>query len=108
MTAEAEFAFIVAVFGKEKNLFSLSLYSSIVFAIVCSAVFGPFALQFTISYWNNHDRQNDELQIMEPGDDKVDREPNQQEQTIEEAGNSEKELSLHQGVTGNDKAEMQN
>jgi Kef-type K+ transport system membrane component KefB len=108
MTAEAEFAFIVAVFGKEKNLFSLSLYSSIVFAIVCSEVFAPFALQFTISYWNNHDRQSDELQIMEPSDEKVDREPNQLEQTIEEAGNSEKESSLHQRVKGDDKAEVQN
>jgi hypothetical protein len=48
--AEAEFAFVVAVFGKDQNLFSESLYASIVFAIVLSEIFAPFALQFTLSH----------------------------------------------------------
>ena len=62
MAAEAEFAFIVALFGKDQNLFSDKLYASIVFAIVLSAIFAPFALQLTILYWN----KVDELQITEP------------------------------------------
>ena len=55
--AEAEFAFIVAVFGKDQNLFGESLYASIIFAIVLSEIFAPFALQYTLSYWDKVDQQ---------------------------------------------------
>ncbi len=40
------------MFGKDQNLFSESLYASIVFAIVLSEIFAPFALQYTLSYWD--------------------------------------------------------
>jgi hypothetical protein len=45
------------VFGKDQNLFSESLYASIIFAIVLSEIFAPFALQYMLSYWDKGDQQ---------------------------------------------------
>lgn len=58
MAAEGEFAFVIAVFSVDSGLFSKSLYASIVLAVLLSTIFPPFALRFTIGYYN---RKSEEL-----------------------------------------------
>ena len=53
MAAEGEFAFVIAVFAVDQKLISPDLYASIVLAILLSTIIPPFALRFTISYYNN-------------------------------------------------------
>ena len=50
--AEGEFAFVIAVFAKDQNLISADLYASIVLAVLISTIIPPFALRYTISYYN--------------------------------------------------------
>ncbi|GAX13284.1 hypothetical protein FisN_17Hh224 [Fistulifera solaris] len=52
MAAEGEFAFVIAVFSVDSGLISEKLYASVVLAILISTVIPPFALRFTISYYN--------------------------------------------------------
>mmetsp|Transcript_29294 Transcript_29294/g.49924 ORF Transcript_29294/g.49924 Transcript_29294/m.49924 type:complete len:806 (+) Transcript_29294:129-2546(+) len=53
MAAEGEFAFVIAVFAADQGLISPDLYASIVLAVLISTIIPPFALRFTISYYNN-------------------------------------------------------
>mmetsp|Transcript_20990 Transcript_20990/g.34631 ORF Transcript_20990/g.34631 Transcript_20990/m.34631 type:complete len:811 (+) Transcript_20990:192-2624(+) len=53
MAAEGEFAFVIAVFAADQGLISPDLYASIVLAVLISTIIPPFALRFTISYFNN-------------------------------------------------------
>ena len=53
MAAEGEFAFVIAVFAKDQGLIDADLYASIVLAVLISTIIPPFALRFTISYFNN-------------------------------------------------------
>ena len=53
MAAEGEFAFVIAVFAKDQELIEADLYASIVLAVLISTIIPPFALRFTISYFNN-------------------------------------------------------
>ena len=50
--AEGEFAFVIAVFAKDQDLISADLYASIVLAVLISTIIPPFALRFTLSYYN--------------------------------------------------------
>ena len=50
--AEGEFAFVIAVFSVDSGLISPDLYASIVLAVLISTIVPPFALRFTISYFN--------------------------------------------------------
>lgn len=50
--AEGEFAFVIAVFAMDQELISPDLYASIVLAVLISTIIPPFALRFTISYFN--------------------------------------------------------
>ena len=50
--AEGEFAFVIAVFSVDNGLISPDLYASIVLAVLISTIIPPFALRFTISYYN--------------------------------------------------------
>ena len=52
MAAEGEFAFVIAVFGVDNGLIDKDLYASIVLAVLISTIIPPFALRFTISYYN--------------------------------------------------------
>lgn len=52
MAAEGEFAFVIAVFSVDSGLIGEQLYASIVLAILLSTIIPPFALRFTISYYN--------------------------------------------------------
>lgn len=52
MAAEGEFAFVIAVFAVDQELISPDLYASIVLAVLVSTIIPPFALRFTISYFN--------------------------------------------------------
>ena len=52
MTAEGEFAFVIAVFGVANNMIPQDLYASVVLAVLLSTILGPFCLQKTISYFN--------------------------------------------------------
>jgi len=52
MAAEGEFAFVIAVFAVDKELIGKDLYASLVFAVLISTIIPPFALRFTISYYN--------------------------------------------------------
>lgn len=53
MAAEGEFAFVIAVFAADQGLISPDLYASIVLAVLISTIVPPFALRFTISYYNS-------------------------------------------------------
>lgn len=57
MTAEGEFAFVIAVFAVDNELISKDLYASIVLAILLSTIIAPFALRITISYYNKKAEQ---------------------------------------------------
>lgn len=52
MAAEAEFAFVTAVFSVDAGLISSELYSSVLFAILLSTIIPPFCLRLTISHYN--------------------------------------------------------
>ncbi|CAB9502149.1 Cation/H(+) antiporter [Seminavis robusta] len=52
MAAEGEFAFVIAVYSVDNELISKDLYASVVLAVLISTVIPPFALRFTISYYN--------------------------------------------------------
>ena len=52
MAAEGEFAFVIAVFAVDKGLIDKDLYASLVLAVLISTIVPPFALRFTISYYN--------------------------------------------------------
>jgi len=52
MAAEGEFAFVIAVFSKDQELITPELYASIVLAVLVSTIIPPFALRFTIGYYN--------------------------------------------------------
>lgn len=52
MAAEGEFAFVIAVFSVDAGLIHPDLYASIVLAVLISTIIPPFALRFTISYYN--------------------------------------------------------
>ena len=52
MAAEGEFAFVIAVYAVDKELIDKDLYASLVLAILISTIIPPFALRFTISYYN--------------------------------------------------------
>ncbi|KAL3936956.1 MAG: hypothetical protein SGARI_002339, partial [Bacillariaceae sp.] len=52
MAAEGEFAFVIAVFSVDAGLISKDVYASIVLAVLISTIIPPFALRFTISYYN--------------------------------------------------------
>lgn len=52
MAAEGEFAFVIAVFAVENELIDPDLYASVVLAVLLSTIIPPFALRFTINYYN--------------------------------------------------------
>jgi len=52
MAAEGEFAFVIAVFAVDNGLIDKEVYASLVLAILISTIIPPFALRFTISYYN--------------------------------------------------------
>lgn len=52
MAAEGEFAFVIAVFSVDQGLITPDLYASIVLAVLISTIIPPFALRFTIGYFN--------------------------------------------------------
>jgi hypothetical protein len=52
MAAEGEFAFVIAVFSVDAGLIDKDLYASVVLAVLISTIIPPFALRFTISYYN--------------------------------------------------------
>lgn len=68
MAAEGEFAFVIAVFAVDTGLIGEELYASIVLAVLLSTIVPPFALRFTISYYNKRAEQliekiaNDEME----------------------------------------------
>lgn len=43
---------MIAVFAKDQDLISADLYASIVLAVLISTIIPPFALRFTLSYYN--------------------------------------------------------
>lgn len=57
MAAEGEFAFVIAVFAVDKGLIDEDLYASLVLAILISTIIPPFALRFTISFYNKKGEQ---------------------------------------------------
>eukprot|EP00567_Pseudictyota_dubia_P018452 CAMPEP_0197431994 /NCGR_PEP_ID=MMETSP1175-20131217/138_1 /TAXON_ID=1003142 /ORGANISM="Triceratium dubium, Strain CCMP147" /LENGTH=859 /DNA_ID=CAMNT_0042959977 /DNA_START=122 /DNA_END=2701 /DNA_ORIENTATION=- len=57
MAAEGEFAFVIAIFAVDSGLISQTLYASVVLAVLLSTIFPPFALRFTITYWNKKSEQ---------------------------------------------------
>lgn len=52
LAAEGEFAFVIAVFAVDAELIDVQTYSSIVLAVLLSTIIPPFALRFTISWYN--------------------------------------------------------
>lgn len=52
MAAEGEFAFVIAVFAVDRGLIDKDLYASLVLAVLISTIIPPFALRYTISYYN--------------------------------------------------------
>lgn len=52
MAAEGEFAFVIAVFSVDAGLIDKDLYASVVLAVLISTIIPPFALRFTITYYN--------------------------------------------------------
>jgi len=52
MAAEGEFAFVIAVFAVSDELIDEDLYASLILAVLVSTVIPPFALRFTIAYYN--------------------------------------------------------
>lgn len=52
MAAEGEFAFVIAVFAVSEELIGKDLYASVVLAVLLSTIIPPFALRFTINYYN--------------------------------------------------------
>lgn len=52
MAAEGEFAFVIAVFAVDRGLIDQDLYASLVLAVLISTIIPPFALRYTISYYN--------------------------------------------------------
>jgi len=52
MAAEGEFAFVIAVYAVDKELITKDVYASLVLAILISTIIPPFALRFTINYYN--------------------------------------------------------
>jgi hypothetical protein len=49
MTAEGEFAFVIAVFGIENNLTDNETYAAIILAVLLSTIIAPFSLRMVIS-----------------------------------------------------------
>jgi len=92
MAAEGEFAFVIAVFAVDKGLIDKDLYASLVLAVLISTIIPPFALRFTISYYNKkgeeavaraaeeeEQREQSTLEITKGDDDLVDGIKNQTE-----------------------------
>jgi hypothetical protein len=52
MAAEGEFAFVIAVFSVDSELINKDVYASVVLAVLLSTIIPPFALRYTISYYN--------------------------------------------------------
>lgn len=52
LAAEGEFAFIIAVYSFDQNLINKEAYSSIVLAVLLSTIIPPFALRYTIHWYN--------------------------------------------------------
>jgi hypothetical protein len=61
MMGEAEFAFVVAVFGVSEGLIPPDIYASVVFAILVSTVISPLLLRTTLAIFPyNDDDDNDD------------------------------------------------
>ena len=54
MMGEAEFAFVVAVFGVSEGLVPPDIYASIVWAILLSTVISPLLLKTTLAFFPYH------------------------------------------------------
>jgi hypothetical protein len=52
LAAEGEFAFVIAVFAVDSGLIDVETYSSIVLAVLLSTIIPPFALRYTIGWYN--------------------------------------------------------
>mmetsp|Transcript_10721 Transcript_10721/g.17763 ORF Transcript_10721/g.17763 Transcript_10721/m.17763 type:complete len:533 (+) Transcript_10721:1056-2654(+) len=52
LAAEGEFAFVIAVFAVDAGLIDVQTYSSIVLAVLISTIIPPFALRYTITWYN--------------------------------------------------------
>lgn len=52
MAAEGEFAFVIAVYAVGENMIDKDLYASLVLSVLISTIVPPFALRFTIDYYN--------------------------------------------------------
>lgn len=52
LAAEGEFAFVIAVFAVDAGLIDTKTYSSIVLAVLLSTIVPPFALRYTITWYN--------------------------------------------------------
>ena len=72
MMGEAEFAFVVAVFGVTEGLVPPDIYASIVFAILLSTVISPLLLKTTLAFfpydydYEQHDSQSVQREDSEP------------------------------------------
>lgn len=85
MAAEGEFAFVIAVFAVDQGLIDADLYASLVLAVLISTIIPPFALRYTISYYNRkgeeavakaaeqeEQREHSILEVTQGDDDLVD------------------------------------
>jgi len=64
MMGEAEFAFVVALFGFTEGLVPPDMYASIVLAILMSTIISPFLLRTVLALWkNNPEDLEDDLKL---------------------------------------------
>ena len=57
---------MIAVFARDQDLISPDLYAAIVLAVLISTIIPPFALRFTVSYFNKvAERKIDEAENLE-------------------------------------------
>ena len=78
MAAEGEFAFVIAVFAVDNELIDKDLYASVVLAVLLSTIIPPFALRFTISYYN----KKAEEQVQKLAQDEMDRQHELEDETL--------------------------
>jgi Kef-type K+ transport system membrane component KefB len=58
MAGEAEFAFVIAVFGVTNDLIDAELYASVIFAILLSTILSPLLLRTTLALFPYDDDNN--------------------------------------------------
>jgi len=91
MAAEGEFAFVIAVFIVDQKLIDQDLYAAIVLAVLLSTIFPPFALRFTIGYYNKKAEETlkraeaeieEEIQLQKKADEEENLSPEEREKRL--------------------------